>query len=701
MRARSMETLLRPGWYCRWRKQSYRILVFDLDTLSVQMERLADSEMVTFRLDDLLTVDHPPVFAPTLPAMDVQFVQDRSPVIADNLPESWLAQADRIITVVETVEALVTEEAGRAQGWGAPFRRTAAIQRAVSQLAHPVALSTFYKYRQRYDRCHGSRTQLAAELRRSTFNQTKMDKAQLHFVDTLVLRYYARQRPLRPATLYRLARSVLERTDNHWINPAVCGQEAPENLVEELLDHRIPMPVILDNPEKRVLLTRITLPSQGWFYPYLRWFEAQPNQGRAVVTARYGEERWDRQYRVFDTFVTQATLPLQYVFADHWLLDVFTVDEATRRECNRLWLTALIDAYSRCVLGIALLYEAPGILSIQQALQHAIWPKTSHRGLDVAGEWVCFGIPQQLSLDNAWAHHSHSLEDLARHISQGGRYSSIDLVFRPPYLGRYGALIERFFGNLSAQVKEHLPGAIQSSQPKHQRQAAQQACLLYGDLNRFLHQLILTYQHPPHSELGGMTPHERWLEGMQSGVPLVPPATPGTIRLFWRMHPDTRVMTRKGISAFGMHYWSVQWGGVERMGRDGRPIQYRLRYDPTDISRIALFREGQWIGDGEAKELRQPDGSVRSLSLAERQLGKQVARAAGVPPVNWLSFVQELDRLGEQRLREKRQAQGERQRSGAVTTSRLVAHEVSTDGADYTDLLAQFVNKKPTRGEPG
>jgi hypothetical protein len=171
---------------------------------------------------------------------------------------------------------------------------------------------------------------------------------------------------------------------------------------------------------------------------------------------------------VFDTFVHRAQLPLQYVFADHWLLDAWIVDEETRTKPARLWLTLLIDAYSRSILGMALLYEDPCIESIQQALKHAIWEKTSHQALGVSQEWTCFGIPQQLFLDNAWAHHSHSLENLARVISRNGVYNSIDLVFRPPYKGRYGAIIERLFKNFSGQIKELVKGAIPSStlQPK-------------------------------------------------------------------------------------------------------------------------------------------------------------------------------------------------------------------------------------------
>ena len=154
---------------------------------------------------------------------------------------------------------------------------------------------------------------------------------------------------------------------------------------------------------------------------------------------------WEYEEMIFDTFVSMATKPLQYVFADHHSLKVFVVDEETRSEPRRLWITVLIDAYSRSVLGFVLLYEDPCIESIQQALQNAIWPKSEseRKKLGIEGEWPCYGIPLQLSLDNAWCHHSHSLEALAREISMNGRYSSIDLVFRKPYNSRFAQILTR------------------------------------------------------------------------------------------------------------------------------------------------------------------------------------------------------------------------------------------------------------------
>ncbi|MGC9333528.1 MAG: hypothetical protein ACP5JJ_05225, partial [Anaerolineae bacterium] len=175
---------------------------------------------------------------------------------------------------------------------------------------------------------------------------------------------------------------------------------------------------------------------------------------------RHGQADWEDNFLLFDTFAQKATLPLQYVFADHYRIDVLHVDDEYREILSRLWLTLLIDAFSRGVLGLFLAYEDPTIESILGALRHAIWPKTGLDELGIDLPWACYGIPQRLFLDNAWAHHSYSLEELARELAGVGRYTQMALVFRPPYQARYGGLVERIFGNLSGQLREMLPGAV-------------------------------------------------------------------------------------------------------------------------------------------------------------------------------------------------------------------------------------------------
>jgi hypothetical protein len=618
------------------------------------------------------------------------------PGILTDLPATFLDKASTVIRVVEEVEQALATAERRAHQQAIPFRQTETLKQILTQLDPPVGITSYYKYHGLYQKHQGDRARIATSFRRATLNQTRMKPALLHLVDQIVLRYGTRQPPRTPRILYRLLCATLERTGNRWINPENCPDGVPKQLVTLLFDVHIPMTSILNQPEHVEMLDTITPPSESWFYGYWRWFQTQPGHGRAVIDGRYGHGTWDETFMVFDTFVHHAGMPLQYVFADHWLLDVFTVDEATRQQRERLWLTLLLDAYSRSVLGFVVLAEPPSIWSIQSALAHAIWTKP-----DVSTyPWPCFGIPQQLFLDNAWAHHSYSLEDLARSLSQSGRFPTMDLVFRPPYKGRYGALIERYFGNLSLRVKSELAGAIQNSTPAAVRQAAQQACLLYEDVVAFIQHEILAYQHSPHRELNGRSPHAVWVDWMQMSVPQVPAATTNVQRLFWRMDSQTRVLTSKGICAFGMHYSAPFLDSTARVGRDGALLHYSFRYDPNDISCLALFRSGEWLGDIYARELRQPDGSHRPLSLAQRQLAKAALRHQRGQR-DWLREVNDNLALNSRRRREQQHRQQPPSSRTTLSSVEEMTHALSNLDAEIRDaerqhLLEQFLEETDT-----
>lgn len=715
---------LQSGHYIFWQQRTYRVIALDPDNaLLLHVEPIPEAPRTMLSLLDLLATPQAgasaPLFAPDLEALHEQIEElygITSTVFTHDVPDNYVIKARIIITVVETVRRLVSEETRHAALRGETVLRTQAISRALETVNKTTiqvqvkgttkvrrlqtSRAAYYKYVNLYDTYHGNEAAIAVSFRRATFRLPQMSQAQFHFIDLCLVLYYGNTRSTK-TRVYQLASDILEkRTQGYWIDPERCGATIPQNLVTELLDLKIPIQVILENPEKKALLTKIQMPSTGWFSGYTRYIEAQPDQGEQLLTTRLGKGIWEQFYLVFDTFVHRAQFPLQYVFADHWLLDAWIVDEETRRKPSRLWLTLLIDAYSRSILGMALLYEDPCIESIQQALRHAIWEKTSHHELGIEQEWACYGIPQQLFLDNAWAHHSHSLENLARVISRNGMYNPIDLVFRPPYRGRYGAIIERLFKNFSGQIKELVTGAIHSSDPKELRTAARSACLLYSDMDFLLHRLIVKYQHTEHRELGGMTPHQKWSEGIESsGFPVVPPFTPAMDRLFLRMHPQTRTVQSRGIPAFGLHYWSAQLAGIERVDRIGCAVQYNFRYDPTDISRISLFRNGEWVGDGNARELQQADGTFRHISLVEWKEAKRLAgslerQTEGQTPAE-LALVSDLQTLSQQRTQEKKAAQrhGTKLRTQHVKEPKQAVEQVPNEAPDAeTERVLRFLH---------
>jgi hypothetical protein len=718
-----MPKSLQPGHYLSWQQRIYRVTALDpQQPLVIHAETIPGGERVQLALTTLFaapqTPQDTPLFATSLEALDAQLAQRTVPLSeagTDELPASFLVKAQIIVQTVEMVSRLVQEDERGARGRREAWSRTQAVRRALAtcegaviqvqvkdtsseHILHP-SFSTYYKYERLYRTYGGGCTRIAASFRRSTFRTARLSRAQLHFSEMCLVLYYGHTRVTKTRA-YQLAREILDhRTHGYWIDPERCGQAIPENLVTELLDPAIPMQALLDNPEKAALLTRITMPSRAWFCGYATYLEATADTGQQLMTQRLGQGIWEQYHLVFETFIHRAGLPLQYVFADHWLVNAWIVDEETRSQASRLWLTLLIDAYSRSILGMALLPEEPCIESIQSALRHAIWHKSSHTRLGLDGEWSCYGIPQQLFLDNAWAHHSHSLEHLARAISRDGVYNAIDLVFRPPYKGRYGAIIERLFRNFSGQITELVTGAMASKSPQEARAAASRACLLYTDLDRLLQQLILTYQHTPHRELGGMTPHQKWCEGVQaSGLPLIPAFTPEMDRLFLRLYPQPRQVRSRGIPAFGLNYWSAELGGIARRGRDGSPVRYHFRYDPTDISRISLFRDGNWVGDGRARELQRADGTYRQVSLAEwqmakRQVASRAADAAGKTAAE-LALVTDLETLSQQRAREKRAAQrpgARRAQPSGEQQVQAAQHAPQTDIDEETQRVLRFL----------
>ncbi|NUM33674.1 MAG: Mu transposase C-terminal domain-containing protein [Candidatus Brocadiae bacterium] len=623
-------------------------------------------------------------------------------VDAATLPAHLVSKAEQIIETVETVQVYIEKMKRSNQLESNPLSLTDITMQACQTLAKPVSLGVYYACRRRYKRNGGDRGLIAASLRRSTYGKARIEPNAQHFIDTIIKHFYRSNPPMRAQTVYGIAQQLWHHNRRWWINYQQTGETGIDDLVEHLIDGRKEIDNLLSDPTQVSKLSQIKLPSRSWFYGYVSWFSSQPGDGAQAYIKRQGREDWENNFLVFDRFAQTATLPLQYVFADHYKLDVLHVDDEFREVLGRLWLTALIDTYSRAVLGLFLSYEDPNIESIQGALQHAIWPKKTS---EFDNPWDCYGIPQRLFLDNAWAHHSYSMEDLIRILAGNGRYTQMELVFRPPYQARYGGLIERLFGNFSGQLRERLPGAILKPSERHWHNASQGACLLYRDVIRIVHQMVVDYLHTPHKELGGLSPHEKWLSGLQLMTPVVPPFTPQMERSFWRLYPETRVISHTGVNLFGFHYWASELAGLRGYNRQGCQRHFHLRYNPNNISRVALFEDGIWLGDGYARELRLPDGQYEAVSLWELNLAKGMLRKHNKDrihrPHSWLIHLLETreliqERQEEQKLIRRKMQQLQEQRRGRPPISKIV----NSIKASELQETSQAMTSLPANNDP-
>jgi hypothetical protein len=188
----------------------------------------------------------------------------------------------------------------------------------------------------------------------------------------------------------------------------------------------------------------------------------------------------------------------------------------------------------------------------------------------------------------------------------------------------------------------------------------------------------------------------------------VPPLTEEVKRYFWREYHQSRTIEDKGIGLFNMHYWSPKLGTSKAPKfEENRPnvkVQYAIRYNPKDISCIALFRKGFYVDDLKAKELRLSNNEYRSVSLWERELSKDLARSDGSAVRDWVAYLNGIRDLNKTRTTEKKAAQraAKRLKSGSSSRSKSSKHEnvqrvneavnqISTpQDKEYRSRLARF-----------
>lgn len=626
---------------------------------------------------------------------------------AVGMRQSFLDKADEIIELVEGVEKLIPDFRPKE---GQTYTHTAAIRWAIKTFPEQRCLATYYNYRRLYHMFSGRRAHIALYFHRETFRKSKMPATTLHLVDFLIGRYYNHDElRLTPRQVYRRLQQTLIYTNGLWIDPAKCLSGIPEDLLTELDLKKIPFSAIKSNPEKMALLDPAVAPSRSWFYAYLRHYLYNTEAGRQIIRERYGEEYYEREFLVWDHYANRAAYPLEFTFADHWEIAMYIVDKEGRAVLYKLWCTMIIDAYSRSILGFALLPHSPNITSIQAALKHAIFPKGDELrafGIDPL-RWTAFGILIKVFLDNAWAHLSESLETLGREISCNGEFNSIELVFRPPYMARYGGLIERLFGNLEAKIKSLIPGVIITQDKDGIALAKKSARYLYQDLYQTVLKLVVDYQHTVHSAIG-MTPHEKWQEGIRNtGIPRIPTFKdyPDLEYRFYPLLSGSKTIGESGVSIDGVSY---RPDSPNTPRKDGNGlIHYQVHMSETNVSEIHLFHVegGPRVDRCVGTKLLRPDGSMRPISKAERELAKAYARDANKRPSQWADYLSVDEVLELSAIRGEEREIADR-RAGAPPNgpvrSPAQADQALADGLDeltenqYTQLLRNFngVNHK-------
>ncbi|NEU97990.1 DDE-type integrase/transposase/recombinase [Bradyrhizobium uaiense] len=302
---------------------------------------------------------------------------------------------------------------------------------------------------------------------------------------------------------------------------------------------------------------------------------------------------------------------------DHTLLDVFVIDEQTGKLAGRPWLTAIIDRYSRCIVGFSLSFAPPSWASVMDALRVAISRKAPYlrNYVGIKNKWECFGIPATLVMDHGRDFKSNSMAEAARALGFNLRYSKP----KKPWLK---GKIERWFKTLAEEIVHTLPGTTFSKVEHRKFYDSQKfAVLTIEETNWIVAKWIIdVYLQRRHGKLG-VSPAKRWADGLIE-IPLLR-EVPDELLVPMMGLVIPRTLRAGGIRYLGLRWESEAFSEVRAFLPDSANVQVRI--DPLDVSTAYVFdeRENKWV-EGQLVEPVEARGYTLNQWATVKRLRKMI-----------------------------------------------------------------------------
>jgi putative transposase len=219
------------------------------------------------------------------------------------------------------------------------------------------------------------------------------------------------------------------------------------------------------------------------------------------IQKRQGYAEAQNQFRLLQGNIPGATHVLAIVQMDHTESDLILVDEQDRLPIGRAVISAAVDVLTGMCVSLCVNLRAPSTDVAGACLFRCLVPKTewlSELGLDC--EWVIWGYPDTLHLDNASEFRSRSFSTTLMELN-------INQVFRPVGAPRYGGHIENVM-KLINKVVHSAPGTTKTSIEKRgSYKSVEKAAIAIKGLERLLINAICNEYHKTPLE-DGLTPEE-------------------------------------------------------------------------------------------------------------------------------------------------------------------------------------------------
>lgn len=304
-----------------------------------------------------------------------------------------------------------------------------------------------------------------------------------------------------------------------------------------------------------------------------------------VYTLRHGREATRKKFKQFGQ-MEYPELPLERVEIDHTLLDLIILD-LDAMPLGRLTFTYCIDTASRFPLGYYLGFEPPSYLTVMECLKHAIMQKNAKERYGTENEWLAYGIPTTLVIDNGKEFVGEDLKDACGLLGVILERTGVRSPWQKP-------VVERFFRTTAEGLIHTLPGTTFSNIfQKGDYKSTRQACIFVDDIDRLVNIFLLDfYAQRFHRGLKAI-PARYW--DAMTGKGFFPRLPSNTDDLTIILCPfDERRVWHYGVDFEGLRY-------------DSRDLVYlrtelgeqktKIKYNPSDLSQIYVHNpfDGSYI----------------------------------------------------------------------------------------------------------
>ena len=284
--------------------------------------------------------------------------------------------------------------------------------------------------------------------------------------------------------------------------------------------------------------------------------------------------------------------PYHIIQIDHTFVDVMLVDDVYRTPLGRPWITLAIDVYSRMVAGYYISFESPGYFGVGQAIISLALPKDALvEKYDLSTKWPTFGLPQFVHADNAREFRG---DDLKRVSDEYG----IGLIWRPVKNPKYGGHIERLVGTLNTAIHSIEGTTMSNIKERGESDPRKDAVLTLGEFEEWLLvQIVDIYHNSVHSALG-MTPLEKFREGIFGGPDTPPKGLPPVVEDVRRFRINFLPSLKRTVQHYGIKIDNIAYhsealepwiDATEPGSRPKRKRMFSIRRDPRDISFIYFY----------------------------------------------------------------------------------------------------------------